>query len=266
MPLRVVVVVEGHGEEEGAIRRLLERIWYELLGGDYIEIIPWRGKQGQLLKEKSFRDTVAAAAVKLHSSERTDLRRLLLVMIDTEGRAENCPKFRAHELFDWARKERSDAETEIACVLPNVMFETWFAAAAESLRGINGLPADLPKPEDPERDGLGKAWIKKLLPRKYKETVDQVKFVDHMSLSECAASSCSFRKLIKELRLRLPGSTAVATGTPHRRPVEPERPKPSRRRRQKKRRSRWVAMRRFGAKSYRVAFPRSHLQHSTRAS
>jgi len=27
MPLRVVVVVEGHGEE-GSIRTLLERIWY----------------------------------------------------------------------------------------------------------------------------------------------------------------------------------------------------------------------------------------------
>ena len=38
MPLRVVVIVEGHGED-GAIRTLLERIWYELLGGDYIEVI-----------------------------------------------------------------------------------------------------------------------------------------------------------------------------------------------------------------------------------
>jgi hypothetical protein len=47
MPLRVVIIVEGHGED-GAVRTLLERIWYELLGGDYIEVIPWRGKQGQL--------------------------------------------------------------------------------------------------------------------------------------------------------------------------------------------------------------------------
>jgi hypothetical protein len=39
MPLRVVVIVEGHGED-GAIRTLLERIWYEMLGGDYIEVIP----------------------------------------------------------------------------------------------------------------------------------------------------------------------------------------------------------------------------------
>jgi hypothetical protein len=89
--------------------------------------------------------------------------------------------------------------------MPNVMFETWFAASAESLRGKNGLPADLPKPQDPEGDGAGKGWIKKHLPRKYKETVDQPRFVGHMSLGECQASSRSFRKLVRELQLRLPG-------------------------------------------------------------
>ena len=36
MPLRVVVIVEGHGED-GAIRTLLERIWYDLLKGDYMQ-------------------------------------------------------------------------------------------------------------------------------------------------------------------------------------------------------------------------------------
>ncbi len=203
VPLRVLVIVEGHGED-GAIRTLLERIWYDLLGGDYIEVIPWRGKQGQLLLPDGLRLVVEAAAIKLHATERTDLRRLLLIMIDTEGAPANCPKTKAPELVNWARDERSDAATEIACVLPNVMFETWFAAAAESLRGQNDLPADLPKPEDPERDGLGKPWVRKYLPRKYKETVDQPRFVGHMSLTECHASSRSFRKLVKELRERLP--------------------------------------------------------------
>lgn len=44
MPLRVVAIVEGHGED-GAIRTLLQRIWFELLGGDDIEVIPWRGSR-----------------------------------------------------------------------------------------------------------------------------------------------------------------------------------------------------------------------------
>lgn len=210
MPLRVVVIVEGHGED-AAIRKLLERIWYELLGSDdYIEVIPWRGKQGRLLLPggEGLRPVVEAAAIKLHATERTDFRRLLLIMIDTEGHQENCPRTKAPELVGWAREERSDEATEIACVLPNVMFETWFAAAAESLRGKNDLPADLPKPEDPERDGQGKSWLNKYLPRKYKETVDQPRFVGHMNLTECCASSRSFRKLVKELQQRLPPAPA----------------------------------------------------------
>jgi hypothetical protein len=209
MPLRVVVIVEGHGED-GAIRTLLERIWYELLGGDYIEVLPWRGKQGRLLLPEGagLRPVVEAAAIKLHATERNDFRRLLLVMIDTEGRQENCPRTKAPELVAWARAERSDAGTEIACVLPNVMFETWFVAAADSLKGKNDLPVDLPKPDDPERRGLGKSWVKKYLPRKYKETVDQPRFVGTMSLRECMASSRSFRKLVKELQQRLPPTSA----------------------------------------------------------
>ncbi len=211
MPLRVAVIVEGHGED-GAIRTLLERIWYTLLGGDYIDVIPWRGKQGQLLlpNGEGLRPVVEAAAIALHATERIDFRRLLLIMIDTEGRSENCPRTKAQELVAWAREERSDDDTEIACVLPNVMFETWFAAAAQSLRGKNNLPNDLPKPNDPEGDGLGKGWVKKHLPRKYKETVDQPRFVGHMSLTECMDSSRSFRKLVKELEQRLPTAPAPA--------------------------------------------------------
>jgi hypothetical protein len=205
MPLRVVTIVEGHGED-GAIRTLLQRIWHELLGGDYIEVIPWRAKQGQLLlpEGEGLRPVVEAAAIKLHATERTDFRLLLLLMVDTEGHDENCPRIKAPELVAWARKERSDPATEIACVLPNVMFETWFVAAADSLRGKNGLPVDLPKPQDPEGERLGKRWIKQHLKRKYKETVDQPRFVGHMSLTECRDCSRSFRKLVKELEQRLP--------------------------------------------------------------
>jgi Domain of unknown function (DUF4276) len=211
MPLRVVVIMEGHGED-GAIRTLLERTWYELLGGDYIEVIPWRGKQGQLRKKESLSRVVEAAAIKLHATERTDFRRLLLVMIDTEG--EECPKTIAPMRVELAREVRSDPATEIACVMPNPMFETWFAASADSLRGKNHLPPDLPKPEDPEGNKLGKSWVKKYLPLKYKETVDQPRFAGQMNLTECGDSSRSFRKLIKEMRQRLPPSLAPAPPPP----------------------------------------------------
>jgi hypothetical protein len=200
MPLRVVAIVEGHGED-GAIRTLLERIWYELLGGDYIEVIPWRAKQGQMRKKEGLSRIVEAAAIELHATERMDFRRLLMVIIDSES--QECPKTIAAGRLAWAKEVRSDAATEIAVVMPNPMFETWFAAAADSLRGKNDLAAELAKPENPEGEGLGKGWIKKNLPHKYKETVDQVRFVSHMSLTECRDSSRSFRKLIKELEARL---------------------------------------------------------------
>jgi hypothetical protein len=200
MPLRVMVVVEGHGED-GAIRTLLERIWYELFRQeDYIEVITWRGKQGRLLKREGLEAVVEAAAISLHYTDQTDLRRMMIIMVDTEG---ECAKTVGSELLRWAREFRSD--TDIACVMPNPMFETWFAAAADSLKGKNGMPPDLPKPEDPERDGLGKSWVKKhLRPNKYKETVDQPRFVSHISLTECREASRSFRKLVKELEQRLP--------------------------------------------------------------
>ena len=153
---------------------------------------------------EGLRQVVQEAAIKLHYTPRTDFRRLLLIMIDTEGVEANCPRTKAPELVGWAREERSDAATEIACVMPNPMFETWFAAAALSLRGRNDLPNDLPKADDPEGDGLGKGWVKNHLPRKYKETVDQPRFVGHMNLAECRESSRSFRKLVKELEQRLP--------------------------------------------------------------
>jgi hypothetical protein len=197
-----MAIVEGHGEVI-AIRVLLERIWYEHLHGDFIDIVPpWRASQGVMRTRKGLRSIVKGAAKELHDTENADLRRLLLILLDTEG--EECPGKRGPERARWAREERSDSETEIAFVMPNPMFETWFAAAALSLRGKNDLPDDLVKPGNPEGAGLGKEWMKEHLPRKYKETVDQAKFVGHMSLTECHDSSRSFRKLCKELELRLP--------------------------------------------------------------
>jgi hypothetical protein len=125
MPIRVMVVVEGDGEQDGAIRVVLERMWYDLLGGDFIEVIPWRTKRDQFLKPEGVRRVVEAAAIKLHATGKADLHRLLLILIDAE---DDCAREIAPLLLRRAREYRSD--TDIACVMPNPMFETWFAAAA----------------------------------------------------------------------------------------------------------------------------------------
>jgi hypothetical protein len=199
MALRVGVVVEGHGEDQ-AIRPLLERVWYELLGGDRIEVLrPFRKPQGTLLQEAGLKAAVDAVKIKLDARPPDDFHPLVLILIDSEGK---CPRQLAPQLLQWAREARSDAD--IACVLPHRMFETWFAAAASSLAGVNGLPADLTTPSDPEGNGLGKAWLRKLLTRKYSEPIDQPRFTARMGLQQCRENAPSFDKLCRELATRLP--------------------------------------------------------------
>jgi hypothetical protein len=198
MPLRVGVIVEGHGEQE-SIRLLLERIWYEHLYGDSIEVIrPFRQPQGSLLKKEGLTRAVKAVKIKLQQDLPDGMPTLVLILIDAET---TCPKELAPQLVGWAREARSDAD--IACVLANPMFETWFAASVASLAGVNGLPTDLPVPDDPEGQRLGKTWIKTYLPN-YSETVDQPRFTAKIDLAQCRDRSASFDKLCRELIKRLP--------------------------------------------------------------
>jgi hypothetical protein len=203
MPVRVGVIVEGQGEY-GGIRTVLERIWYEMLGGDFIDVLrPWRWPQGTLLKEAGLKKAVEAVRSLLDLRPPDDLHKLLLILIDSE---ETPPCTLAPRLLQWAREACSHAD--IACVLPHPMFETWFAAAAASLAGVNGLPADLAVPADAEGERRGKGWLKKHLP-KYSETVDQPRFAARMDLALCRQNSSSFDKLCRELQRRLPPPPAT---------------------------------------------------------
>jgi Domain of unknown function (DUF4276) len=206
MPLRIQVIVEGQGDEN-AISRLLARIWQEL-GGDYLEPLrPFRQPQGILRKEAGLSRAVNAAWLQLGYRASPETRKVLLLLMDSEG---DCPAQLAPKLLGWARKAREDAD--IICVLAHHMFETWFAACASSLAGHNDLPADLTTPDDPEGHGLGKGWLRKQLPRKYQEPTDQPKFVSKMNVALCRANSPSFDKLCRELAQRLPAPPASEAG------------------------------------------------------
>jgi hypothetical protein len=209
MPLRVAAIVEGHGEEN-AIPTLLHRLWYDYLRGDRLDVLhPFRKPQGKLLQAKGLQDAVNAAKIKLDLRPRDDCRKLVLILIDSEGRP---PCTLAPQLLQWATKARADAD--ICCVLPHPMFETWFAASAESLAGHNDLPENLPAPADPEGNGLGKGWLQKQLPRKYVERIDQARFVSRMDFALCRRKSHSFDKLCRELERRLPEASKEGNATP----------------------------------------------------
>ena len=199
MPLRIAVIVEGHGEDS-AIRGLLNRLWYEHLNGDGLEVLrPLRMSQGKLIQEDGLKKAVDAAKIDLDRRPPDEFRKLVLILIDSEGKP---PCQLAPQFLHWANQARMDAD--IACVLPHIMFETWFVAAASSLAGQNDLPGDLTTPDNPEENRLGKGWLKKQLPRKYIETVDQARFIGRMNLAECRANSPSFDKLCRELQKRMP--------------------------------------------------------------
>jgi hypothetical protein len=122
-----------------------------------------------------------------------------MLLMDSEG---DPPCELAPRLLAWAQAARPDAD--IFCVLAHPMFGVWFAACAVSLAGYNGLPAELTTPESPEGRGLGKGWLQKQLPRKYREPIDQRKFVSKMDIGMCRANAPSFDKLCRELERRLP--------------------------------------------------------------
>lgn len=194
--LRIVPIVEGHGENN-SIRTLLQRIWSELLGGGYVEVVkPIRWSRGRLIQSSELGRAVDLAALKLKAAE-ADERGLVLILVDAD---EDLPCELGPRLLDEARKRRPDVD--ISCVVAKVEYETWFVAAARSL----GRHLDLAHeevPEDPERQRAGKAWIQRHFQGvKYSETVDQPAMTAEMDLGECRRRSPSFDKLCRELESR----------------------------------------------------------------
>lgn len=208
MPLRVAIIVEGHGEVE-AIRKLLQRIWYELLQGDSIEVLrPWRCPQGTLLAKNGLIRNIEKASLELRRKSTDQKPACLMILVDSE---KACPKELAPQLLEWAREACSDLD--IVCVMPHPMFETWFVAAANSLViELNLEEKDIPT--DPEAQLFGKTWVKKRRRRKYSETTDQPRFVDMMDLVEARSKSPSFDKLCRELERRCPKPASDSTDSP----------------------------------------------------
>ena len=200
--LRVAPIVEGQGEVE-CVPILLGRIWFELLGGEYVEVVkPTRVKLHLIVKSGELEKTVRLALKKLINPPRSSDPALILILLDAD---EDCPRALGPSLRDRARKV-CPPEIDVACVLAKYEYETWFAAAAESLSGHLGLSANFCASENPEESHLRKAWVEghfKAQGKKYGETVDQPKLTHSMDPALCRKRSPSFDKLCRELeRLR----------------------------------------------------------------
>ena len=191
-------IVEGKGDV-AAVRLLLQRVWTELLGGEHADVLtPIARKRGRLLKEghEDLGRALDFAVLKLREKGGG----LVLLLIDAE---DDCGP--TCQLGPWllnrAKSRRGDAD--IACVVANRMYETWFVAASESLSDYLDLEGAV-LPEDADASGYGKIWVKQhMRNRKYKETADQAALTAKMDLATCRQRSRSFDKLCRELAARV---------------------------------------------------------------
>lgn len=195
--LRVAPIVEGHAEVE-AVRILLERVWYEILEGDFIEVLrPIRRPRGELVRDRDLIRAVQLGGLLLDESSKS-IPGLTLLLIDADR---DLPCLLAPRLTGMVHQELE--HLDFACILANSEWETWFVAAAESLSDYLDLPAGQAVPEDPEARGLKKAWIQERFRGKYSPKLDQPRLTARMDLTLCRRRSPSFDKLCRELENRL---------------------------------------------------------------
>ncbi|MBA4147436.1 MAG: hypothetical protein H0X66_04920 [Verrucomicrobia bacterium] len=78
-------------------------------------------------------------------------------------------------------------------------YETWFLSAADSLRGVCGLPSDLCAPSNPEsiRDAIG--WLSNKMPVPYNEPEHQPRMTGEFHFEQ-AMQSQSFNRGFKKLK------------------------------------------------------------------
>lgn len=196
--LCVAPIIEGHGEYR-AIGILLRRIWTELLGGEYVQVMrPIRCPRSKLALKEELGRRITLAASKLQELCSHGDPHLILVLFDAD---DDKPCVLAPKVLAFAQESRPDVD--VVCVLANLEYETWFVAAAESLREFLDFSSDAKALQDPEGRRSGKGWIKKHFKRpRYSETLDQPGMTAKMDLELCRKKSPSFDKLCRELENR----------------------------------------------------------------
>jgi hypothetical protein len=186
----IACIVEGDGEVM-AVPILLNRVVREIDPELSIQIPPppIRVSRSKCIKAGELERSVELAARKIDGAG------AILILLDAD---DDCPATLAPALLQRAKAQRSDLP--ISVVLAKREFEAWFLAAAPSLRGQQGLSANLEAPSDPEAIRGAKEWLRNHMDgsRKYSETVDQPVLTRHFDLS-AARQAPSFDKLVRDV-------------------------------------------------------------------
>ena len=203
-------IVEGAGEE-AALPVLIRRIAARIDPGLYVEVPrPFRIHRTRLGAQfgdlQNGLDTVIGEIQQPGG---------VLALFDAD---DDCPAVIGPALLAQLHSLRSDIP--LGVVVAKREYEAWFLAAAESLRGQRGLPADLDAPPDPEAVRDAKGWLRRKMPagRKYTERTDQPALTAQFDIDCAFRASDSFNKCHREIERLLraimpPSPPAVGTAS-----------------------------------------------------
>lgn len=186
----VAPIVEGHGEVE-AVPVLLRRIAAKVAPTAELRL-----NHALRVKVNSFRNDadyfrryVELAARKARAWPKS----CVLILIDSE---DDCPHDLGPQILNRAKCLRPDVE--FAVILAYREYETWFLAAARSLRGICGLPENLVPPAQPELLRDAKSWLSAKMGVPYNEPEHRPRMTAEFSFDE-ASSVHSFRRGLSKI-------------------------------------------------------------------
>lgn len=187
--MRIVSVVEGHGEVE-SVPALVRRIGWSLDPPLHADAPPGiRVPKSRLIRPGELERVVILARKQVGG------RGGVLIVLDAD---DDCPADMGPSLRE--RAVGPAGGLPVGVVVAKVEFEAWFLAAASSLAGKRGLAADLTSPGDPENVHDAKGWLKRhrIAAKGYSETLDQPAFTNLFDL-DAARAAPSFDKCYRDV-------------------------------------------------------------------
>ena len=186
----IAPIVEGQGEQY-AVKRLLGRIAFDVSPQAGLRVNePIRIKAGSFLNNGGYFQKYMSLAA---SKARQQPDGHVLILLDCE---DDLPCRLGPDLLSRARAVAADINTIVALAYRE--YETWFLAAAQSLRDVEGLSAQLTCPVRPQAIRDAKGWLGSRMPHGYDPVSHQLALTSRFDLT-AARTMDSFDRLYRKI-------------------------------------------------------------------